>query len=430
MSRYNSIYSGSQIDTAIGYTLNGFPSLSVTGNAVITGSLIVNGGITGSLFGTASYEIHYDISSSYASYSLSSSFSETASYALTASYASNAKPGIISNKILYVSANANGTNQYTTIASAIAAYTTGSTIMLAPETFDEDVVLNTNNIIIVGNDREKTIIKSLTFNSKDNFVSNVKVQNDLTFLCTETYSPRNANSFINSIAEGNIYIGTVATINTYEVNIDGCYLTGVDKEFVFNGYAGAAISWGTHWVRNTMIRDRIEGNTTIWNPVSSYHLKVYSGSLYFAYCPNVRFTTITYEGEAVIRFDHCFIFECEEMNFNYDGTALPSGTGHMVLNIEESGFYYGWNKPLHMRYKTEFNIIHSYIFTTGTVITYDSVAASRWVSVLQKVWGSTTSLTGTELKDYLHIWNSMFRFSHPGELATDIGNTWETFIDY
>lgn len=337
-----------------------------------------------------------------------------------------------STNVLYVSSIFNtdpSRREYNTIREALLNFQEGNIIYLYPEHFEEDVTINGNEVSIFGVDKEKTSIRNLTFIGKNNYVKELKVSGDLSFLCIEDYEARNANQLRDCIIAGNVYIGTEDIINSYEVNIDGCNFIGIEKEWIFNGATGGNITWGAHWVRNSFVRDRIPGNTTVWNPVYSYHLKVYSGSLYFYYCPSVRFTTITYIGSTVLRFDHCGVFECENFNFDYDGTSLPSGEGHMVVNIEYTGFYFGWNNPIHMRYKTEFNILHSFFFTTGTLITFDSAAACRFVSVLEKVWGSTTSFTGSALAN-LHIFNSVFHCSSPGGLGTDSYNTWEAYIDY
>jgi len=91
MSRYNSAYSGSQIDWAVASVISGYPLAVGTGSLILSGTLNVQDGITGSLLGTASYA-DTATSSSYAlssSYAISASYAETASYvvtSLTASY--------------------------------------------------------------------------------------------------------------------------------------------------------------------------------------------------------------------------------------------------------------------------------------------------------------------------------------------------------
>ena len=86
-------------------TLSG--SNQFNGNQIITGSLIINGGITGSLNGTASYastalSASYALNANSASYALSSSYASTAlssSYAATASYALSIPSNLISTSI-------------------------------------------------------------------------------------------------------------------------------------------------------------------------------------------------------------------------------------------------------------------------------------------------------------------------------------------
>jgi len=68
-------------------------------NSTVTGSLVVTDGITGSLYGTASWATNAS-TSSYVLNAVSSSFSTTSSYALTASYALNGGGGSVTGGTL------------------------------------------------------------------------------------------------------------------------------------------------------------------------------------------------------------------------------------------------------------------------------------------------------------------------------------------
>ena len=68
-------------------------------NSTVTGSLVVTDGITGSLYGTASWATNAS-TSSYVLNAVSSSFSTTSSYALTASYALNGGGGSVTGGAL------------------------------------------------------------------------------------------------------------------------------------------------------------------------------------------------------------------------------------------------------------------------------------------------------------------------------------------
>jgi len=71
-------------------------------NSIITGSLNVTGGITGSFFGTASYVItsSYSLSSATASYTIANSI-DSSSYALTTVSASNASTASVVNGLFF-----------------------------------------------------------------------------------------------------------------------------------------------------------------------------------------------------------------------------------------------------------------------------------------------------------------------------------------
>jgi hypothetical protein len=102
-------------------------AITIIGNTTISGSLTVNSGIAGTLYGTSSYALtaSYQISSSYSSTSTSASYasgSTTASYALTASYVPTSSYALTASYAL----NAPSVSGYLTTASFNSA--TGSFI--------------------------------------------------------------------------------------------------------------------------------------------------------------------------------------------------------------------------------------------------------------------------------------------------------------
>jgi len=80
MSRYNSAYSGSQIDWAVASVISGYPLAVGTGSLILSGTLNVQDGITGSLLGTSSWSDN----------SVTASYFQTASITPSASWAGNA----------------------------------------------------------------------------------------------------------------------------------------------------------------------------------------------------------------------------------------------------------------------------------------------------------------------------------------------------
>ena len=89
---------GSVLDVSAGNVDFDFDTLSFSGSAAITGSLIVTGGIKGSLTGTASYASQslsssYALSASYSTIALNAFMATSSSYAVSASWAPSSGGG-------------------------------------------------------------------------------------------------------------------------------------------------------------------------------------------------------------------------------------------------------------------------------------------------------------------------------------------------
>ncbi len=109
---------------------NGFFS---EGSSNVTGSLIVTQGITGSLFGTASYVLNGESSS----YSLNST---SASYALTASYATNALTVTQITPVTLASGSWSLTGSYYNYVYSNAIITATSIVDVIPATSSISIV--------------------------------------------------------------------------------------------------------------------------------------------------------------------------------------------------------------------------------------------------------------------------------------------------
>jgi hypothetical protein len=270
---------------------NGF---RVNTNTIITGSLFVTNGITGSLFGTssyaitasyasnvpltasfavsasqaisasyavsASYEIVYEESSSYADYAVSASQAVTASYALnvplTASFAVSASQAITASYVLggifpYTgSAAISGSLEVTGSISNTTTLTTST--FINPQTISVDInIPPDSNALIIG---PVGIQEELSIGSGSNLI----ILESLGNLATTSSNIFDGNQTIN----GDVYISSsqISYQNSINVGIGTEIIATVDK----NAYSGAfydyVISNGTSFKAGTV--------TSVWNKVN------------------------------------------------------------------------------------------------------------------------------------------------------------------
>jgi hypothetical protein len=126
--------------------------LDVNGNAIITGSLIVTGGITGSLLGTSSYAIQV----------LSSS------YAATASYINPLIQNIIVTGSYNMQSNTGGHNLFFNNSGQLGSTTTGYHILMSPSantTFFNQVGYHQNGLNVTPGGNSTTYGLSVTVGS-------------------------------------------------------------------------------------------------------------------------------------------------------------------------------------------------------------------------------------------------------------------------
>ena len=198
-----------------GFTANA--TLDVTGSAIITGSLIVTTGITGSLLGTASTASYYDGSVISSSYATTSSYSQLAA---TASYFS----GSISNAVNATSASYALTASYVVGGSVGNAFPyTGSAGISGSLMINSFVPYTVNDFIGIRGDANSYVQTNI-----QNFNSGVNASTDV------VATADNGNDSINYIDMG---------INSSTYSNAGYTITGPNDGYLYS--QGGKLAIGT-----------------------------------------------------------------------------------------------------------------------------------------------------------------------------------------
>jgi hypothetical protein len=184
-SSWNSMIfaAGNAATSSYAFYAGGTGSLFITnlGNVYISGSLGVSGGITGSLFGTASQAV----SSSYAltaSSAISSSFALTASSAISASYAFTASSASTAFSASFAATSSFANNF--TVANTLTAQT------IVVSTISSSVVYSSGSNIF-GNSlsNTQTFTGSVGITGSLNLRGNQLISGSLIFTTASTYTP-------------------------------------------------------------------------------------------------------------------------------------------------------------------------------------------------------------------------------------------------
>lgn len=317
------------------------------------------------------------------------------------------------DNILYVSAGftADGVHSFTTIASAVAAWTTGKVIFLAPETFSENVTLSSAGMNIIGVSKTNSIIGNLSITGKDCYIRELNVSGDLEILCSDSFTPTKWIELSNCIFSGNVSIGTSVSQSLYKTRFFNCNINGASKNLIINIFASdlSLVFYNTDILSTS-------GN--------NYTLSIYQGQVYFNNCPYCYFNNLNYYNLSTygsLQFYHCKIW------IRIDFVTQTTNTLQSVLYVEESvllksGAYSGnWT----FNGLFEFNVMRSSMFYANIV--FNSTANSRFVNV-EALATSSNTITGTGLS-HLYIKKSSFGIAVPNGLGGDKDNLWEDFID-
>lgn len=327
--------------------------------------------------------------------------------------------GILSSQnIIYVTANAkNSHNQFTTIGQAISEWTPGKTILLAPESFYEDVIIPRadSGLVMRGLSNASTRIKGTFVDSaKDVHVADIRFDSTFSLLCPDTFSTSSVNRFENLVFAGDLYVGGKWSPQNYGAVFSGCRFVKSDQVVLLN----QAVGWQN-------ILHFFNCSTFYWTADSSYrgiNVKVYGGYNSFKSCPLILIDTLYYNcnltgGE--IEAIGCGVFDV------YGNIVIDSNTVNYSVFAVTDGYVAGRNTWT-FNNKAEIDLLHVEFGMPNVV--FNSSGNSRIEFCNQRGYNSPSTISGTGLNK-LYIKNSIFHFDAPAGLAEDMGNSWKSFID-
>jgi len=319
------------------------------------------------------------------------------------------------NNILYVSSTytADGVHKFTTIATAVAAWTTGKVILLAPETFSENVTLASAGITLIGMSKSNTIIGDLTITGKDCYVKELTVSGDYLVNCQDANIYYAWIELRTCIFEGNISIGTSVIRNLYNVYFYDCKCNGANKNLVFNTDSSGSINFTNSDIQ--AVADE------------QYVLSMYEGQVVFHNCRLVYFYNLNYYNItqlAAVRLTNCPTiwiktdFVTQTTNSNYANFTVVGG------QLQKRGAYTGaWT----FNGLFELNILNCNFFYPDIV--FNSTANSRISNVIGLGYLSPYTISGTGFTN-LYIQSSKFHCVAPNlPVGHDVDNQWEVFLD-
>jgi hypothetical protein len=319
------------------------------------------------------------------------------------------------DNILYVSAGftADGVHSFTTIATAITAWTTGKVILLAPETFSENVTLASAGMVLIGMSKYNTIIGNLTITGKDCYVKEITVSGDFENTCTNSYLYYKYSLIEDSILSGNVSIGNISVENTYGIHFFNCGLNGSSKTLLVNvTFDGQLLLFES---------------CMIFSADPQYNLNIYKGWIRFHSCSQTRWYDFKYI--SATEFMHVDFFNCNFIWFHHEIETNLTNPNISVFYAVDSGLYKrgafagSWT----FQGAFELDIIRCSWFYPNIV--WNSTANSRITDVTGLGYASASTITGTGFNN-LYIQGSRFYCTAPNlPIGHDVDNQWEAFLD-
>ena len=319
--------------------------------------------------------------------------------------------GETSKNVLYVSATA---TKYKTIAHAVGDWATSKIVLLAPETFTEDVIISEDFTLLVGMQQEGSIIDgSLTISGKDVIVENLTISGDLIITCTDTWDWFKWITIRNCTIKGNIYFGTASTRLKYQALLFNCRINPSED------YIPAAHTIYVYGDSTHLGRDKIINSISY----AASDIVLNNGKLQYANCEKIVIGTITYEGSSG---DSWFGFtNCE--------VQLTGAITNNKISPDYAILVFRWSRIVRDSSLTSLTFTNLFELDVMTCewqmpdLVFDSTANSRLTRVIQLGYGSTSTISGTGLAN-LYCQDSDFACAAPAGLGEN-SSRWNIFID-
>ena len=298
------------------------------------------------------------------------------------------------------------------LENVLSNYKNGEVIKLAPSYFNKDIIITLDSVVLQGESKFLSRIKSLTVIGKHCKLSNFTVIGKTTFLSQATYygsyDYKNKTIVENINFEGGLELGTDSLSLIENVAITNCKIIGTSPIVVnFNNKIR---------LKNVSIKTE-----SSFRP----NLYVYGGTIAF-YHSSLFLDSLIYmqpDKETYVDFYNC------DRTFISEIKTTSSTVFHM-LGIFESHADLGDYQELGdivFDGKFELDIVNSSLAIWKDIV-FNSSANSRIMNFIQRGWQSNSIIKGTGLI-YLRIYNSVLAGNAPSGLGDDRGNVWNAFMD-
>lgn len=316
----------------------------------------------------------------------------------------------MTKNVLYVSSTS---TKYTTINSALADYQAGDLILLAPETFSEDITLTIEGMQIQGVSKELSIVQSITVTASRAFISNLTVENAFTLngsgsgvVFDEILKVTDCNF------NGDVFLGTTTQSTDHFVHFGQSNFTGENKQLVCNNS-------GYNYFNDCYFVNDFSDFS------SCYDLKLYQGSSRFYQCNQMQFDSLVYVDSGI----YAHMEANGSVLLASQLTNLETGGLSKVLAVRESQFYFDGNTDtVTIDGSFELDIERTRIKFPTMEFIFNSTHESRWEHVQQVGYNSSTTISGTGLEN-IALRFSTFGMSAPGNFMEQVSVVWNVFLD-
>lgn len=318
---------------------------------------------------------------------------------------------------------ADGINKFNTVQSAVDAWMPGRTILLGSETFNERVVISDSGLTIKGISRDLSKVNKLAVTGKNCLIESFTL---IDSLIINRSNPAEwnwvhlQNSFVNMKFYGDVNLGLPGIQLLYPFEFNNCEFLGSGKNIYFNNYNGQY----SNYFKNSYINgwDGTPCDTVSPSAIDIYVEeggctfdggRIYLDTLYFADPDTMSIVTFT-------NMAQCW----------FGTISMTTSTAQFRTLFLKYGFYL-FEKDILFQGKFEFDIEFAQINMLNHNWVWNSIANSRFFSVQQLGWNSTSTITGAVgALDNLFVFHSTFGMAAPEGLGANTANSWNSFIDY